>query len=74
MAKKQARMFDAGETLPLFTGTAAQGRVEVYRPKRAVQQQGFGCPVCHDTGVVQVNKRMVRCTCPVGQGVDDDGD
>ncbi|MBN2391646.1 MAG: hypothetical protein JXR84_13055 [Anaerolineae bacterium] len=66
MKKQQMQMFEADEVLPLWTGTAMQGEVEVYRLRPAARQMGFGCPVCHDTGVVQVNGRTVRCTCPAG--------
>jgi len=66
MKKRQTQMFEADEVLPLWTGTAVPGQVEVYRPRPAARQAGFGCPVCHDTGVVRVNGRTMRCTCPAG--------
>jgi len=74
MVKEQLQMFESDEVLPLWTGTAVTGRVEVYRPRPAARQAAFGCPVCHDTGVVRVNGRLIRCTCSAGAGkeVDDD--
>ncbi len=65
-AKRQTEMFTVEEVAPLFTGSAMQGRVEVYQPQPAARQATLGCPVCHDTGVVLVNGRRVRCTCPAG--------
>ena len=66
MSKKQTAMFGE-EVLPLFSGTAPPGAIEVFIPQPAPQQPALFCPVCKGTGEVVVKGRRIRCPCPQGQ-------
>lgn len=70
--KAQLVLFAAEEVLPLFTGTAMVGEVEVFVPQPAARQLGLGCPICHDTGEVHVDGRLTRCICQLTREVGDD--
>ena len=65
---KQLTMFPAGEDLPLFSGTAPKGNIEVYDPSYVGHTMlDLDCKLCFDTGTVQVEPGVIRfCTCAKG--------
>ena len=61
---KQLSMWNQGEDLPLFSGTAQRGQVETFQPAtEAVQETWATCRACKDTG------RIGRCFCNCQAGV-----
>jgi hypothetical protein len=66
---KQAEMFDAGEDLPLFSGTAPRAGQSVYHQDEQVHQAGlFSCSICRDTGILPGHSESRRkiCLCEAG--------
>jgi len=56
---QQLGMFQT-EDLPLFSGTAQRGKLEVFKPGEVAHQDSFArCPVCLDTGSFDGH----QCTC-----------
>lgn len=72
--REQLGMFDADEVLPLWTGTAPRGQVEVFGPSPVARQLGFACPICKGVGWVVVDGKRVRCTCGVEREEQNAGD
>lgn len=61
--KRQGTLFNE-EVLPLFSGVAPKGKVDVFTPPPATQQDAMFCPICKGACEVVINGRRVRCTCP----------
>ncbi len=68
--KDQMTMFQSGEDLPLFSGTAQRAQLEpagAQRP-RLIRLGEYTCGLCLDTGVLKVAPGRHRyCTCDAGQ-------
>jgi DNA repair protein RadC len=65
----KANLFQNGDDLPLFSGTPV--RVTEPDPAKpsndAAQQKMVECPICFDTGIVQVKGHLRRCWCRIGE-------
>ena len=55
-------MFNSGEDLPLFSGTAQKARQAVFNPETVEYQATFyKCKICKDTGILGTVYKH-RCT------------
>ena len=67
----QIDMFDTGDDLPLFSGTAQRGQESTFTPQEEPKQLSMtSCPICKDTGTVGTyecalwNKpKQIKCIC-----------
>lgn len=68
MKPKQQAIWPGGDDLPLFTGAAPHATPQdAPTTPHAAQLRLASCPVCLDTGAVNLDGRRRYCTCPRGQ-------
>lgn len=64
----QIEMFEDGQDLPLFSGTAPRATLSQPDPHpREDQDLIFDCHLCFDTGAIKNGKGSVYCGCYAGQ-------